>query len=869
MLELLYTMTRAIWLSYKSFAVFFLLIAFGANGSYGQSYGLAFASYEIFQNQRTGIDLSQGKDLCFDSDFEISFDMSFLPNRQTYFGYIFRIIEDDSRNIDFATWPVRGQKHLNLVVGNRRSNISFDIDQKLLYGEWNKIRIKFDLRKDQIILYNGNSSFVESGVHLKKNSCYKILFGINNHKRFQTSDVPPMKIRNITIVQNHAIRYKWPLNEQSGNIAHEEISQNDAVVLNPRWVSAMHHQWHDADSLRFHGLASSAFNPEKEELYIITEDSLYTYHLNRENWTSTPYRDGKFVINKGTQSSYNSFDGNLYAFFPEQNFLAKYNFKTQTWDKRFKPVPSPRFWHYNPFFSKADTSLYLIAGYGYMQYHNDVQQFHLNSGSWNSVDPKGDFLMPRYLAALGSTSKGDTSYILGGYGSVSGQQIEDPKNTYDLVRYTVRDRRFKKLFELKTPGEDFVFANSMIIDDAAKSYYALAFSQLRHNSSLQLISGSLINPSYTIVSDSIPYRFHDTHSFADLFYGKSSKRFVAVTLFHSDDNQTTVKLYSLLGPPSEGGATGNIAGNKKIIYGLILIFALGIVGLLIYYAGRKKNKKPANPARGTETSPVKEIEVAPSEIQEMAEEVPYPVSEKNHYKNTIFLFGDLQVFDAQGNDLAKSLSPLLKEFFLILLIYNIRKGRGLSSEKLKEVLWNDMSTKSARNNRSVNLVKLKGVLDKIGPIHVTKSSGYWGIEIDYSQIYIDYNSYINLVRDKGRLDLQKIRCFSEITQRGSFLPNIEYEWLDQFKSEVTNGVIDTYLQFVQANKRADPELLLKISNYVFSFDPVNEEAMTIKCKALFALGKHSLAKSTFENFAKEYKLIYLEDYPKDFPTILE
>jgi hypothetical protein len=57
-------MTRAIWLSYKSFAVFFLLIAFGANGSYGQSYGLAFASYEIFQNQRTGIDLSQGKDSC-------------------------------------------------------------------------------------------------------------------------------------------------------------------------------------------------------------------------------------------------------------------------------------------------------------------------------------------------------------------------------------------------------------------------------------------------------------------------------------------------------------------------------------------------------------------------------------------------------------------------------------------------------------------------------------------------------------------------------------------------------------------------------------------------------------------------------------
>ena len=57
--------------------------------------------------------------------------------------------------------------------------------------------------------------------------------------------------------------------------------------------------------------------------------------------------------------------------------------------------------------------------------------------------------------------------------------------------------------------------------------------------------------------------------------------------------------------------------------------------------------------------------------------------------------------------------------------------------------------------------------------------------------------------------------------------------------------------------------------YIFYFDPVNEEAAILKCKALSSLGKHSLAKHTFESFMKEYKVIYGEDFKKDFHDILE
>lgn len=67
----------------------------------------------------------------------------------------------------------------------------------------------------------------------------------------------------------------------------------------------------------------------------------------------------------------------------------------------------------------------------------------------------------------------------------------------------------------------------------------------------------------------------------------------------------------------------------------------------------------------------------------------------------------------------------------------------------------------------------------------------------------------------------------------------------------------------------DPEFLVKLVNCVFNFDPVNEEAMIIKCKALSRLGKHSLAKSTFMTFNKEYMELYGEEFKKDFQAILK
>ena len=855
---------------FKIFSCCIFIVFALKNVSYGQSYGVAFSSHEVFQDKRTGLDLSTDKPLCFKGNFDLSFDISFIPNRQIYFGYVVRIIDDDNRNIDLVYNEQTDKNEFNVIVGDKLSKIAFSIDRSRLFNQWNNVRIKFDVDNNKIILYNGKNVLTETGLHLKKNGCYKILFGINNYKQFQTTDIPPMKLRDIKILQNGTLNYNWPLNEESGLTAHELVHQNDGAIINPVWVMAMHRNWQAVQGITVNGVASVAFNPAKEEVYIVGSDSLYTYSVNNAKWASS-YNGAKIELNQGNQSIYNTFDHTLYNFFPDQEFFTKYDFKSHNWNKKFEAGPVTSFWHFNKMFSGVDTSLYLFGGYGHLLYKNKVQQYHLNSGTWNDVEAKGSFFTPRYLAALGSTAKGDTAYILGGYGNTSGQQILNPRNMYDMMRFTVKDKTFKKLFDLNDNGHDFVFANSLIIDDKTKTYYGLIYPQHKYNSTLQLISGSLTKPDYELMANTIPYNFHDVHSFADLYFCPTTKRFTVVTLLRTDNNQTKVSIYTLMGPPYKVNNT--LAGIKNPInWYYLALTVIFLMAILSYFGIKRKNQRKTAALLKLANQPAT-IPVYPNTISEQTEvQISNDDNAANYntfYKNSILLFGDLQVFDADGTDITKYFTPLIKELFLIILLYSIRRGRGLSSEKLNEILWYDKDAKSARNNRSVNIAKLKLLLDKMEHCHLSKDTGYWKIDIDYNHIYVDYHNYLNIVKDKKELNIEKIKCLSEITQRGNFLSNIEYEWLDAFKSEITNEVIDTYIHFAHAGTTTDPEFLTDLANFIFYFDPVNEEAMVIKCKALSALGKHSLAKSTFENFIKEYRSIYGEEFKKDFQAVLE
>jgi two-component SAPR family response regulator len=836
-----------------------------------QSYGLGFASHEVIQDKRTSLELLPGGDYCAQEDFELTFDLTILPGRRDYFGYILRVIKNEQEHIDLIYDVQPGGNQFKLVIGGKFTNIAFTLDSLHLYDRWNQFRLQFDFKNDQIILNNGAITQTQQKVGLKAGDCFKYYFGASQYKQAKITDVPPMKIRDVKIMKEGTVKYWWPLDEREGNSVHENKHDKDAAVINPVWIKNTHYEWRLVRQFTVHRAPGFAFNPKQGTLYLVTADSLYNYATLSGEITATAYASGQQPLLRGNQSLYDSSTGKLYNMYIDHRFVATYDFAHNDWDKKFQPGPVTDYWHFNKFYSPHDTSIYLLNGYGHFQYRDTVRRYHIPTATWSTIPVTGDKLLPRYLAAAGATAQGDGIYILGGYGSETGQQILAPKSYYDMLYFDAGKRTFKKLFEIKPGKEDVVFANTLVIDEKANRYYGLAFPNYKYSSQLQLIQGSLDKADYTLVGNAIPFSFRDVNSFADLFYCPVSKQLIAATSLQATgdkDGIYTINIYALAAPPVGAGDTaiGNTAGLSWWIYLLIAI----IIGAAITYYILRKNKRSRQPL-SPQADPQPVTQNIPPPATSNLQPVPANLqSAAATSANAIYLFGEMQVVDQEGADITKQFTPLVRELFLIILLYTIRKGRGVSSEKLTELLWSDKSTQSARNNRSVNIAKLKAILDKLPGCQLSNETGNWKIEIDYENIYVDYQQYLQIVQGKTTLTRQKINDLAAITRRGGFLSHLEYPWLATFKADVSNDIIDTYLNFAGTISIADdPEFLVKLANDIFHFDPVNEDAMAIKCRALVHQGKHSLAKTAFENFAKEYKTLYGENFPRDFQSILE
>lgn len=818
-------------------------------------YGLGFASHEVVLDQRTGLDLSAGRHICFREDIELSFDLSFMPNRFDYFGYVVRIISNDQTNIDLLyDRRHNAEKHFKIVLGEKFSKIAFDIDSNKLFNEWSRIKIKLDAITNKLTVSYGDSVFTEH-IGFTGNQCLKVLFGYNNYQDFKTTDVPAMKIRDVQIRQGARLIHQWLLDEENGERIVDVVKGMTAVVNNPYWIKRQHHEWGLLQEIKIGGQASTAFDAKTESVYIVGRDSMVQIRVPTGLRSVLNYSSGPLRLINGNQSFFDTVRNQLLNICIDQQKVSNFDFQSLSWSDNFTyPGVGTSYLHFNKFHSQADSSLYFVGGYGHFFFKSEIQRYNLVTGNWHEVKHGGDQFIPRYLSALGATAKG--AYIVGGYGSITGQQMLSPKNLYDLVFFDKQTKAFSKRYELDPGQDDFVWANSLIVDEPDNRYYGLTFPKHKYHSGLQLVAGSLTQPGLDKFGGEIPYLFHDIRSFSDLFYCPDSRRFVAVTLYHDERDITTAKIYSLYSPPLPHRAVIVPLQQKRLIYyiGFTLVLSIGL-----YFFVRAKRRRRHN------TSGAKQ----PTVLVKQEYTRPSTVAEIQRPKDSIFLFGgDLQLFDADGTDITRNFTPLIKELFLVVLLHTIRWGRGISSEKLTEQFWFDKSAESARNNRSVNIAKINTILEKIGRAKISKETGYWRFGAA-DDVYIDYQNYLAIVTNKSVLDKGRIKELSAIVHRGGFLSETDYEWLDSFKADVSIQVINTYMRFAENVAIADdPEFMVELANYIFYFDPVHEEAMIIKCKALAQMGNHSLATQTFENFRNEYRQIYGEDFGKDYKTVL-
>ena len=234
--------------------------------------------------------------------------------------------------------------------------------------------------------------------------------------------------------------------------------------------------------------------------------------------------------------------------------------------------------------------------------------------------------------------------------------------------------------------------------------------------------------------------------------------------------------------------------------------------------------------------------------------------------NAVYLFGGLQVFDRNGEEVSQRFSPLLRELFVLLILRSAENG--ISSEELTTMLWFDKDDVSAKNNRAVNLSKLRVLVESVGGCTISKISGNWRVQFE-KNAFVDYYECLPERIRPDSLTTERIKIIAALTAKGGLLNECDYLWLDAFKSRIADNLIESLLKYatlLDEHEAFDTKLL--ISDIIFRFDSVNEAALRLKCATYVFMRKQYMAKTTYEHFCREYKSLYDEPFEHSFNSII-
>ena len=841
-------------------------------------YGLKFASYEVKKDLRSSLDLTPGDHIEVRNSFTVSFDFSYYRSSSAY-GYIFRLISDKGVNFDLLSKTSSLlENDLEFVAGSVYTNIHYTLNEIVnnTVKEWIHSIVHFDIDKNEILV-SLNGVIKTDTCDLENIKNIRIVFGANSYNKFSTSDVPPVILKNIRIESNGKLKREWKLDQYLQAEVIDKVGNNKAVVLNPVWLIDDHSKWKLKTTLNSQKYSQIAYNGEDSKVFVIEENRMRVVDLSTDSVTTINFKSGRPLLSPSNQLIYNPLKKELWEYVINAPKLARYNFRTNNWDNTDHASNEPAYWHHNKFISPVDQKLMIFGGYGFYTYKNKLFRYNEVSESWESIKFSG-FIKPRYLSALGSSTKPDEVLIFGGYGNESGKQELSPESLYDLHSLNLKNYVFTKLWELKNVDVSFAVSNSLIADSVNNCFYTLCYPVHKYATKLFLARFEIANPDMTIISDSIPYLFQDTESFCDLFYNAPTKELIAITSSNKENNLSEVAIYSLSFPPVKAGGyklKNQLLISKKstqfIVYSLLVV-VLFIAGIILYRKpeillayGKKKVKPDILPSKLLEKVDSERIIV--SESIDVATGV---ISSKAR-KSSIQVLGGFQIFDKNGNEITGLFTPTLKQLFILILLSSGGEGNGVPSEHLKDNIWLNKSKESARNIRGVYIRKLRMILNEIGNVSLLKTNGSWSISID-SDVDYDYGRVQELMlRKKQEAAFNKDVFYELITlgSKGPLLSNMENDWLDKYKEDYSSKIIDVLLDFSKKlDIHKDINMVIQIADSVFKNDPLNEDALKLKCKVLNDNGKHSLAKNVYESFTRDYFISMGSNFEIQFNDLL-
>ena len=836
----------------KKFRIAFCLVIFlSITGAHAQ--GLMFNSNDSLLNKRTSYSVFNTNAPLFQDHLHINFDLSLWDNKNL--GYIFNLTgKNDSYSLSYLYF--NGAAYLNFNIDRKSNKLKIPIqDSQLHKRKWIKVKVDFDLKDDRVNIYIGNKFYHTDHLGLADTVTAKIVFGKNQYY----TEVPDMAIKNL-VVGNEQKSFTFPLSESSGNIVHNSDGDEMGLVENPVWLINDSYYWKPVYKHSFSQVAGLNFTPVDNKLFMFTRDSITFFDSENGSAVITAFKEKSPVPLLLGKSIFNTRENKLYVYevyheHPTEPSVASLDMRTLTWNAIGKIEFKGQRHHHNIFYNANQDSIYLFGGYGSYSYYNKFFKYNPGTDQWEKVTFKGDTITPRFFSAVSNVNKANEIYLFGGYGNESGSQIVGGRQYYDLYCINLQNHTIKKCWDIHPDKDVFVPANNLVLSEDGNYFYAMCYPHEIFKTSIKLYKFSIKDGSYQVVSAPIPVISERIESDINLFLNPKTNQLLCTLQEFTDPNRSTIKVYSLAYPPVINAGemqSGNSQAKPTIKLKYIALLAgIMLAGVLVWLYSRRRPK----------TRPVVITK------DEAETELVIDESTKVQRINAVYLLGEFMVFDKKGKDITYLFSPKIKQLFILILL-NSKKNNGIISKKISHLLWPDKDITKTKNIKGVTFNHLRSAMSDIEGIDLSFLNDIYCFNTNEG-FFCDYFIVIDTLKKPDTEKEMLIIDNFELINRGSFLSDMPDVWLDDFKVDYEELLMNDLLpQLERLYAEENYKAVVEISKLILNIDPFNDTAIKYQLKSYRRLKGIDHSKKVYDQFVAEYKKSLGIDYPIGLEKIL-
>lgn len=848
----------------KHKTIIYITIAFLACFSLAtkaNNYGLRMKSHDFTGKDKTSLLLLGGKPINIGQKTSVSFkfDLRSAP----IFGNILTVLFDNGQEVEFCITPDESMKTYKptLIINDRIYPIDYTLRA---FDPLQRIEAKFVINKsnNQITIGFGDKQRTISQ-DLSSISEAKFNFGKQMFAS-KSLDIAPIDLYDIDVRRNSKPLYYWALRTHSDSISYDSISHAPAVATCAIWIRDDHTRWQPAFSYRSNTELQYVFSQKQNQLYIFDDDSLTIWNLATKQRTSQAINSGYRVMRYSKYLYFNEQEQKIYNYNLQRKTITSFDLANSKWDNTEQIKDEPAYLNHTQASNGSDV-FYTFGGYGFYRYSNKLFRIDLSNNKIEELHYSPQ-LKPRTSSA--SSIVGNKLYIFGGMGNEAGKQ-ELPQEAYaDLWEIDLQTLKAHKLWETKL-DQKLVCTSQMIYNSKEQCFYVATTNK-------QIMRVPLAQPKLDMIGEAIPVEMNFDILNYSLYESKQLGKLLAIvdrSINGKEHVEHVLEVFTIDLPilPVETGkksSTGN-TGYTKWIAAIAILLLIILASLMIkrrHGASRlgKQHNQPNEPDTSADTNVPTEDNTVLPQVQ---------TANQHHYYDKsmaeIRMLGEFLVYDKKGNDITSKFTPRTRNLLMMLFLHSAIKDKGIEIRQLDEALWANMSDEAARNNRNVYMRKLRVLLEEVGDIEISNDKINYKVAVGNGTLFdFDEANKLMTAIDKGD-DNDEIQARTmELLLRGSLLPNLSKDWLDDIKANYSNRALTLLHKLARrAFINGNYDKAYHIADAIMVHDPFSEEALAMQCQILCKRKTVGIAKILYDKFCKTYEQAIGEPYAKAFADV--